>query len=101
VWPRKSSKKKEEAAASKPIETPVIEKPVAAPVAPRYQKPQADLYTVFLVIALLALLIGILFLCLDMNTFDFKFKGGPTPSVTMLSRGGPLVASLFSPLFLP
>ena len=48
-----------------------------------YRKPRADLYTVLLVIALLAVLIGILFLYLEMDTYDFKFKGGP--AVTMLT----------------
>ena len=50
--------------------------PVPAP-AGRYRKPQADLYTVLLVIALIAVLIGILFLYLEMGTYDFKFQGGP------------------------
>lgn len=51
--------------------------------APLYRKPRADLYTVLLVLALLAVLIGILFLYLEMETYDFKFKGGP--SVTMVT----------------
>jgi nitrogen fixation-related uncharacterized protein len=52
-----------------------------------YRKPGADFYTVLLVVALLALLIGILFLCLDMSTYQFQYKGGP--AVGMLMDQGP------------
>ena len=48
----------------------------AAPAGP-HRKPRPDLYTVLLVIALLAILIGILFLYLEMRRYEFKFKGGP------------------------
>jgi hypothetical protein len=34
-------------------------------------------YTVFLAIALVAILVAILFLCLEMSPYEFKFKGGP------------------------
>jgi hypothetical protein len=47
------------------------------PAGPR-RKPQADLYTVLLVIALLAVLIGILFLYLEMDLYKFELKGGPS-----------------------
>ena len=50
--------------------------PVPAP-AGHYRKPHADLYTVLLVVALIAVLIGILFLYLEMGTYEFKFQGGP------------------------
>ena len=45
-----------------------------------YRKPQADIYTVLLAIALVALIIGIICLCLEMNLYEFKLKGGPTVS---------------------
>jgi len=61
---------------------------------PLYRKPRADLYTVLLVLALLAVLVGILFLYLEMDTYDFKFKGGP--SVTMATDH---VRSLLAVLF--
>jgi hypothetical protein len=53
-------------------------KPAAAPVpAGTYRKPKADIYTVFLAIALAAVLLGILFLFLEMQLYDFKIKGAP------------------------
>jgi hypothetical protein len=52
---------------------------LAAPVSTGvHRKPKADLYTVLLVIALVAVLIGIVFLYLEMQAYDFKFQGGPT-----------------------
>jgi hypothetical protein len=43
------------------------------PSAPQqYRKPKADLYTLMLVIALVAILIGILFLCLFNGAYDWK-----------------------------
>ncbi|MEN6405061.1 MAG: hypothetical protein ABFC77_01190 [Thermoguttaceae bacterium] len=50
---------------------------LSAPAAPRRAPAKADLYTVLLVIALVAVLIGILFLYLEMGTYDFDFQGGP------------------------
>ena len=47
-----------------------------APAGP-YRKPQPDLYTDLLVISLIAILIGILFLYLEQETYEFKFKGAP------------------------
>ena len=35
------------------------------------------MYTFFLAIALVAILVAILFLCLEMSPYEFKFKGGP------------------------
>ena len=58
---------------------------VAAPAGP-YRKPQPDLYTVLLVLSLIAILIGILFLYLEQETYEFKFKGGPP--VAMLRDQG-------------
>jgi hypothetical protein len=42
-----------------------------------YRKPKPDLYTVLLAIALVSVLMGILFLYLEMSGYGFKFKGGP------------------------
>ncbi len=42
-----------------------------------YRRPQPDLYTLLLVIALLAIIVAIVFLCLHMQTYNFQFKGGP------------------------
>ena len=65
---------------SLPKSNDLQEAPVLAPdptAASQYRKPQADLYTVLLVIALIAVLVGILFLYFEMQTYDFKFQGGP------------------------
>jgi hypothetical protein len=82
VWPRKSSKDKK-AEAAKPA-------PAAAKAAkaakPRQPSPPADVYTFFLAIALIAILVAILFLCLEMGPYDFKLKGGP-PVVRMEVQG--------------
>ena len=50
----------------------------SAPIRPTvsHRKPKADMYTVLLVIALIAVLLGILFLYLHMGRYDFKLKGG-------------------------
>jgi hypothetical protein len=62
VSPRKSNN---EAGAPAPATTVV------------HRKARPDLYTVFLVIALVAVLIGILFLYLEMQFYEFKIKGAP------------------------
>jgi len=46
-----------------------------------YRKPRADVYTVLLAIALVALLLAILCLYMEMDHYQFKFKGGPSASV--------------------
>ncbi len=73
MWPRKSSKKPP-AAKAEPAKKP---QPIAAPAKPRQPSPPADVYTVFLAIALVAILVAILFLCLEMSPYEFKFNGGP------------------------
>jgi hypothetical protein len=83
VWPRKSSKKTD-AAKEAPV-SPATPKPAKA-AKPRQPSPPADVYTFFLAIALIAVLAAILFLCLEMSPYDFKFKGGP-PLVRMEVRG--------------
>jgi hypothetical protein len=47
-----------------------------------HRKARPDLYTVFLVIALVAVLIGILFLYLEMQFYEFKIKGAPPVVMT-------------------
>jgi hypothetical protein len=81
VWPRKSNKKAaaaktEPAAKVKPAKAAKKAK-AAAPAKPRQPSPGADVYTVFLAIALVAVLVAILFLCLEMSPYEFKFNGGP------------------------
>ena len=45
-----------------------------------YRKPRTNVYTVLLVISLLAIIVGCVFLYLFMADYDFKIKGGPTAS---------------------
>ncbi len=64
----------------------------AAPAS--YRKPRPDFYTVLLVIALVALLIGILFLFLELNFYGMNVKAGPSVGLlqsTLTDRlaGGP------------
>jgi hypothetical protein len=42
-----------------------------------HRKPRPDLYTVLLAIALAAVLVGIVFLYLEMNSYEFKLQGAP------------------------
>ena len=56
--------------------TETLAAPASAPAGP-HRKPRPDLYTVLLVIALVAVLIGILFLYLEMGLYEFKLQGGP------------------------
>lgn len=57
-----------------------------APAGP-YRKPQPDLYTVLLVLSLIAILIGILFLYLEQETYEFKFKNGAPPVAMVKDQG--------------
>lgn len=50
--------------------------------APQYRKPRADVYTVLLVLALLALIAGILCLWGENAEYEWKYKGGPTVSAS-------------------
>jgi len=61
--------------------------PETADSAPVYRKPRPDVYTVLLVIALLALLIGIFFLYRHNARYEFKSQGAP--AVTSLRIFGP------------
>lgn len=62
------------------------------PVAARpHRKPQADLYTILLVLALIAIVVAIVFLSLYMKAYNFEIKGAPP--VTMVSHQVSLIAS--------
>ena len=50
-----------------------------------YRKPEADIYTVLLALALVALLLGILVLYLENVLYEWELKGGP-----MISAGPPV-----------
>jgi hypothetical protein len=52
-----------------------------------FRKPRADLYTVLLVIALLAILVAILFLYLHMQSYNFDIKAGPPVSIIAANLG--------------
>jgi len=57
---------------------------------PRYRKPRADLYTVLLVIALLALILGSVTLYYLMAGYEFKMVGAPSALGSVWS-GAPAV----------
>lgn len=40
-----------------------------------YRKPRADVYTVLLILALIAILLGILCLHFEMKMYDYEFRG--------------------------
>jgi hypothetical protein len=47
-----------------------------------YRKPRADVFTMLLIIALLAILLGIGLLWAHMKSvYDWKMKGGPNPTM--------------------
>ena len=52
-----------------------------------FRKPRADLYTILLVIALLAILVAILFLYLHMQSYNFEFKAGPPVAMIAANLG--------------
>jgi uncharacterized integral membrane protein len=58
-----------------------------------YRKPQADVYTVLLVIALLAIIVSCVFLCLYMADYNWIFKG---PKVSL--QGGCVAPTVLSAL---
>jgi hypothetical protein len=54
----------------------VIPLAVTPKAKPLYRKAQPDLYTLMLVVALLAVIVGIIFLCLEMNVYEWKLRAG-------------------------
>lgn len=97
---RKSNKAAKQAAAPATKPTRAAKRaaaPKSAPAAAAYRKPQADLYTILLVMALIAILIAIVFLCLEMNLYEFHFKGGP-PVGMITARSSVLGSSCIASL---
>lgn len=43
-----------------------------------YRKPRADVFTMLLLISLVALILGIICLYAEMKAYQWEFKGGPT-----------------------
>jgi hypothetical protein len=72
----------------------MLQTPTPVSSAGSYRKPKADLYTVFLVFALIAVLLGILFLCLYMSDYDWKLKGQPAVAMLQQAVGVPWLAAL-------
>lgn len=54
-----------------------------------YRKPQADLYTLMLVFALVAILIGIIFLVFE-NQLDYEWKMKENIITSMITHGSSL-----------
>jgi len=63
---------------STPKSTNTLE--ASAPIRPTvsHRKPKADIYTILLVVSLLAVLLGILFLYLFNRNYEFKLDGAPS-----------------------
>lgn len=49
-----------------------------SPRAP-YRKPRADIYTVLLSLALVAILVGLTFLALELDLYNWDSKSAPSP----------------------
>jgi hypothetical protein len=60
------------------------------------RKPAADLYTVLLIFALLALLLGFLYLHLEMKAYDYKMNADVS-IVMAVERGGSAIAGFSLP----
>jgi hypothetical protein len=59
-----------------------------------YRKPRVNVYTVLLVISLLAILVAILFLWLHLDDYQWKHKGGPNAALPR-AAGGAFYAARF------
>ena len=60
------------------MSTPTSPKSDDESAAPQfYRKPRADVFTVMLIIALLAILLATVVLWMVMSTYEYKIKGGP------------------------
>jgi hypothetical protein len=55
-----------------------------------YRKPEADIFTLLLVIALLMVIIAIVSLRMTMQEYKFEIKGGPNPTWHLPARGATL-----------
>jgi len=58
-----------------------------------YRKPRADLYTMLLIISLIAILLAILCLYLEMKPYDFQFKAAMLSADRFAAGGQWLVDS--------
>ena len=58
-----------------------------------YRRPRVDVYTVLLIIALIALLLGIICLYGEMSVYEFETDGGPTVSVGLVPTAKPQAAT--------
>jgi hypothetical protein len=67
--------------------TNTLEAPARAAAGP-HRKPRADLYTILLVIALLAILVAIAFLWLELSAYKYESKGGPTAPMVRVEGSG-------------
>jgi hypothetical protein len=65
--------------------------------APLYRKPQADVFTVLLVIALLGLIIATTVLWMVMKDYDYAIKGGPPNPVWNAPHVNPMVVPVAIP----
>jgi hypothetical protein len=59
----------------------------------QYRKPKPDLYTLLLVISLVAILVGIIFLCLYNSVFEWKLSD-PSVQTSMMSHGREFATSI-------
>ncbi|MEX2113237.1 MAG: hypothetical protein WD845_08635 [Pirellulales bacterium] len=74
----KKDKKEKAAKAPKAPKAPKAAKAKAPPAAARgvvVEKPPANIYTVLLAMSFVAVLIGCIFLSLEMSAYDWDFKG--------------------------
>jgi hypothetical protein len=67
--------------------TDALPTPVPSPVRARRKAPP-DIYTLFLAIALVAILLAILFICLYMKDYRFERTGGPMKAMIGLCAVG-------------
>jgi hypothetical protein len=67
--------------------TKSTEKPVV------YSKPQPNVYTMLLVIALLALIVGIVFLYQFMSDYQFKIKDPRIPPISQVRESSGLASN--------
>jgi hypothetical protein len=63
---------------------------VAQAATQEYRKPQADVYTVLLVVALLMLITATVALWMTMKDYEYKDSGGPNPTWHVPAIGSPL-----------
>jgi hypothetical protein len=59
----------------------------------RYRKPRPDLYTALLVIALTALILGCVMLYLELQFYEFKYRGAPSVSWHAPAVSAPLLSA--------